>query len=390
MCGCSQGLEQGSLVPAWVKVLCPSVTKLHLHNDRLAAQPLHQPTALPHLQHLWWGRQWGAQEQLAEHVRQQLAALPSLTSLTLGDLSWASQEWREDEDEEEHERRAGRLISGTVTRLDILEGHVGPWTLHHLLTRFPCLRELDLCSGTLDDDGLEALLLHGLPPTLHRLVVTSFSLQRSHVRAAWPVQEVIVNTLDVDSFARLPLDGIQACTWEVVQPSSDTAAVERVVQAIRRWGGRGCVTRHWGCGVFGERFTALLTTLGPLLSALPAAQQLLTIFGMQGVTADQLQQLGQSLPPGVATLVLLDCDLMPDAWPALLPSLPATVTVLYVLRQTIWAVEEEQVLALCEAAVRPITIKVPRDEFWNGAPSEEALERIRSRVAGVGLVTLKG
>ncbi len=101
-----------SLVPAWVKVLCPNATKLDLHFSDLAPHPLPQHRPHPHLQHLTWGQWWYLDAPMVEHVRQQLAALPSLTSLSIWDLGWAG-------GAEEDEQQAGRLISGTVTRSSI-------------------------------------------------------------------------------------------------------------------------------------------------------------------------------------------------------------------------------------------------------------------------------
>ncbi len=388
---CLQDLEQTSLVPAWVKVLCPNATKLDLGLSTLADPPLRQPLPHPHLQQLQWDRQSDLYDDppLEEHMRQQLAALPSLTSLTLADLAWAQEEEEEedDDDEEEGQQQAGRLMSCSVTRLELhaLPEHAS--ALQGLWTQFPCLRELSLDSATLDDDGLEALL-QGVPATMDRLSAGGFRLQRSHAHAAWPWPEVTVKELDVDSFARLPLDGIPACSWQSVVPSSDAAAVARVAAAVKRWGGRWSGPGVWW--ISGSDFKALLAALGPLVAALPAALQgRLRIRGLHDVTAERVQQLGQHLPASITTLTLTASCMAPDAWPAVLPSLPAGVTTLRLVH--VYRLTEEQVLALCQAAVRPVTVVVRRQGRGHPLALREAeLQDIRGRLAGAGLVTLEG
>ncbi len=373
---CAQGLEQTSLVPAWVKVLCPNATKLDLGGNTLAPHPLHQPTPHPHLQELRWVHRWDADDHppLAEHVRQQLAALPSLTSLSLFDLDWAG-------GEEEDEQQARRLISRTVTRLNLRIG--GPVVgmsemLQRLPTQFPHLRQLDAAIVTVDDDGLEALLRL---PHLEHLTVHAFSLQRSHAHRACLWADLSLAQLDVGSFACLPLDSIPACRcWWEVQPSTDAAAVARVAQAVSRWCGlRRAGENEWY--ISGKDVAALATTLGPLLAALPTEQQRrVTIHGVRDTTPQQVQQLGQQLPPGVTTLRLRHYTLSPDAWAALLPSLPATVEELR-LGHTYPPLTEQQVVAVCQAAVRPIRVVV---SLSRGGPdlSEQDLLRIRASLVG--------
>ncbi len=379
-----QALEQTSLVPVWVKVLCPNATKLDLGWDTLAPHPLPQPRPHPHLQHLRWDRRWGicADSPLAAHVREQLAALPSLTSLALHDLSWAGAEG------EDGEQQAGRLASSTMTRLE-LSAHFnqeGSYdALLRLPTQFPNLRELDASYMTVEDDGLEALLRL---PHLERLRVWGFSLQRSHAHRACSWVLVTVCELDVGSFARLPLDGIPVCSdWWLVRPSTDAAAVARVAQAVRRWGGPGAGGNEWR--ISGSDVAALATTLGPLLVALPAQQQRRVIIPfLRDVTPQQVQHLGQHLPPSITTLRLDSCTLTLDAWAALLPSLPATVEELRLVF-TFQPLMEQQVLALCQAAVRPIRVVVSPSRH-EPRLSEQDLERMRASLVGPGLVTLVG
>ncbi len=369
------------MVPAWVKVLCPNATQLRLTDNTLATHPLPQPSGHPHLQQLRWDADWvllGSPP--AEHVRQLLAALPSLTSLTIGAPSWAG-----------GEQQDGRLVSSTVTRLELTgaERDPTPQLLQRLPTQFPNLRELAAWNVTVDDAGLEALLRL---PHLERLGVAEFTLQRSHsLPHERQLASLWVSALHVDSFARLPLAGIQACSgWGWVQPSAAAAAVAWVAQAIRRWGGRGVAGDS--LIIQGHDVPALLATLGPLLAVLPAEQQRdVTISGLRNATPQQLQQLGQQLPPGVATLRLDSYALAPDAWPALLPSLPATVEELR-LQYNMSRFNEQHVLALCQAAVRPIRVGVVVHPNHAQGAFNEALQRVRSALplgaAGPPLVTL--
>ncbi len=383
-----QDVEQTSLVPAWVKVLCPNATELDLGWDTLAPRPLHQPRPHLHLHELRWEHSWAPAggSPVAAHVREQLAALPSLTSLTVHDLSWAGEE-------EEGEQQAGRLISSTVTRLELRIG--GPVAgrremLQRLPTQFPHLRQLGARIVTVEDDGLEALLRL---PHLERLAVWNFSMQRSHAHRACLWAELEVAELDVGSFARLPLDTIPVCRcWGEVRPSTDAAAVVRVAQAVRRWCGMGRAGgNEWF--ISGKDAAALVTTLGPLLAALPTEQQRrVTISFWRDVTPQQVQQLGQHLPPSTATLHLNNYTLSPDAWAALLPSLPATVEELE-LGDVYPAPTEQQVLALCRAAVQPIRVVVSLSR-WGAGLSERDLVRIRALLVGPeqqpSLVTLVG
>ncbi len=369
-------MEHTSLVPAWVKVLSPNVTKLELGRSTLADPPLRQPMPHPHLQHLKW-YQPGDNPPLAQHVRQQLAALPSLTSLELWNLDWADEE-EEEGQQQQQQQDAGRLISRSVTRLQLFDESLSEtWKVQHLHTQFPCLRELVTDGTCVDDDCLEALLQ--ALPHLERLSVDGFRLQRSHAHEAWPWRDFSARRLHVDSFARLPLDGIPACSWLWVVPSSDAAAVARVAQAVKRWGSARYLD------IIGGDFTALLTTLGPMVAAQPAAQQRgLCISDLRDVTPQQLQQLGQHVPATVSMLCLRTYCLAMDTWSALLPSLPASVTALRLLPVSP-PLTEQQVLALCQAAVRPIWVDL-------GSLNQEQLKHVRtilSLLAPTALVTLE-
>ncbi len=383
---CLQDLEKSALVPAWAKVLCPEATKLVLHDGALARRPLAQPMPHRHLQHLEWAWLHDNDDDPPppEHTRQQLAALPSLTSLSLLDLSWAGLQ-------EEDEQQAGRLVSNTVTRLQLTGGQpdgILP-QLQRLPTQFPHLRVLDAADyAVVYDDGLDVLLRR--MPHLERLNVWGFRLKDDHTRMAWPWRDVRVRRVRVDSFARLPLDSIPACSgWWRVEPSADAAAVARVAQAIRRWGGMG--DGKDGLSIDGREFEALLTTLGPLVAALPPEEQRdVTITDRRGITAQEMRQLGQHLPAGVATLRFDSYKLAPDAWPALLPSLPSTVEEVQ-LGFSYPCFTEEQVLALCRAAVRPIRVVLCLGTKY-ATLDEQDLESIRNRLVGrrrqPGLVTL--
>ncbi len=329
-----QDLEQTALVPAWLKVCCPNVTSQEVRGCTLTPHVLAQPSppaaaasssvqdtagegptplTCQHLRRINMGGLWvggggnGEQHQQQQHIRQQLAALPSLTSLATAHYEWL---------------REPAMVSATITSLA-----VGSWDgaqpSSHLAAQFPNLRQLDAGSLTLDDAALEALLRL---PHLER----DFSLQRSHAHRAWrrPVH-LCVDELDVGAFARLPLDGVQAVSMrglvQTVVPSSDAQAVARVAEAVRRWGGLAMERRTYMCAQ-GEDQAALVATLGPLLAALPAAQRsAVGIMSMAGASAATVQALGRQLPDDVGMLQLLICTLQPDAWPALLRSLPAGV-----------------------------------------------------------------
>ncbi len=375
-----QDLEQTSLVPAWVKVLCPNVTKLELSEEStLAPHPLHQSLQHPHLQHLAWPVSWDVEHDppLAEHVRQQLAALPSLSFLALAGLRWA------DDGGGEGEPHAAAPASTTVTRLELSREEVEQETLTAVPTLFPGVRDLTAPFHVADDGDLEALLRL---PHLQHFCVHGFALERSHAGSAWPWREVSVIELGVESFARLPLDRIPHVSWSLLRPSTDAAAVARVTQAIRRWG--GAQDARWY--IRGPDTPALLTTLGPLVAALPPAQQQQVgiIDGLHDATPQQVQQLGQVLLASVKKLRLANCRPPTAAWAALLPGLPATVEELDLACGTA-GIAEHDAFALCQAAVRPVRVVLPMRTFWMPASwSDEQRERLRNALGGGSLVTL--
>ncbi len=342
-----QGLWIAAPVPAWAKVLCPHATLLRITNSPFTEPLLHQARPHPHLRHLecetlirWLTHPAG----LAEHVRQQLATLPRLTSLTVWD--WADQCSYVDG------QPVRRLFSTTLTRLEFWsEDNDHDEGLQGLSTRFPCLREF--CaphSIILDDDGLAALLRL---PHLERVHVRGVDLEQQHHHAphGWTWRELGVQQLDVASFARLPLDSIQAGRLlrnGTVEPSSDAASVARVAQAIQRWGGLSLDGRR-DFIISAADLEALLMTLGPLVAALPAAQQQrLTIRDLRHATPPQVQHLGLQLPAGVTTLSLDWRYGEPPAalWGVLLPSLPPTVEELRLGCRLAFT----EVMALCQAA----------------------------------------
>ncbi len=346
-------------VPAWAKVLCPHATLLRITDSTCIEPQLHQARPHPHLRHLdceALARFRMSSAGLVTHMRRQLATLPRLTSLTIE--AWADQR---------SYVGVRRLFSTNVTRLEFVS-ECRSEVLRGLPTWFPCLRGFCAPGCTVDGDGLAALLRL---PHLERVHVGGFSLwpwlphhhgvDMPHGRT-W--RELAVEVLDVDAFARLPLDSIQACRLDpdpdgVLQPRTDAASVARVAQAIQRWGGLSRDGRR-GFTFSGADVEALLVTLGPLVAALPAAQQhFLTIRDLQHATPQQVQQLGLHLPASVTTLCLdwsyPNRPPSHDVLAALLPSLPATVEELQVHYLKL---KVRQVLAVCLAAVRPIRVAV--------------------------------
>ncbi len=399
-------------MPAWLKVCCPNVSSLKVEGtltqhllDLPPRPPARAASASPpgqgrpslltcqHLQSInmslnhddeddddddeddgdddggggGGGGGGGHMPQWRQHIRQQLAALPSLTSLVTFNDQWM---------------REPALVSTSITSL-VFEDYDNTPHLTHLAVQFPNLRELDAWDVTVDDAGLEALLR---VPHLERLSVQRFSLQRSHAHRTWAVRQLSIGILDVGALARLPLDSIQACSFQDAPwftPSRDAQAVARVAEVVRHRGGLG--TEGQGrVMVQGRDTAALLTTLGPVLAALPAAQRRqVSISNLQDATAATLQALGQALPGSVTSLQLWDCSLQPAAWPTLLPSLPATVTELQLHFSV--APTEEQLMAMCGDAVRCITVDV-----WG--VTADTLQRVRKRLAEMGeaqLVFLK-
>ncbi len=388
-----QGLQQTALVPAWLKVCCPDVKFLQLKSCMLtphwpapptppaaaaaASSSPHthgQPSPLTcqHLGHvnMFWHDDDtdddtdDNRDEWRQHIRQQLAALPGLTSLQTDNADWMLEP---------------ALSSSSLTWIDVLFGG-NVQLVPHLEVQFPSLRQLESFFLTVDDAWLEALFRL---PHLERLSVFGFSLQRSHAHRAWAVRHLGVYELGVASLARLPLDGVHSCVLLPgghVMPSGDAQAVARVVDAVRRWGGLGEDAAQGGGCVSGKDTAALLTTLGPLLAALPVAQRSgAGISNMWRITPATLLALGQQLPPSITFVALWSCSLQPEAWPALLPSLPAAVAKLSLSFSHWQAPTEEQLVALCGAAVRHIQVSVR-----GVTVPADTLRRVEQRLAEMG------
>ncbi len=417
-----QTLELTALVPPWLKVCCPNVTMLELVDcfpsesllllkqqppaprgtataaGAAAAAPPAQPAALTcrHLRHVDWRallHDYDADGPLYNHVRQQLAALPSLSSLISDSVEWMTEP---------------ALVSTSLTSLinaTCLNEEEDEWStrlLRGVSVQFPALRELAIGGVIVGDDGLEALLL-GLPH-LRRVDVGRFVLQRSHIQRACQWEHLQVDRLGVDSFARLPLERIPRCTWShFIIPSRDPLAVARVAEAVRRWGQQPAsawppdseVHRLAGwaqpaqlrCWIRAQDPAALLATLGPLLAALPPHQRRTQwVDDPHNLTPDVLRALGQRLHPGVAVLQLVGVHVpcwSPDVYPALLPSLPATVEEVQ-LDGALVRYQDDGLVALCVAAVRPIRVGVPL-----AAQRARLSARLgRAQQGGASLVTL--
>ncbi len=391
-------MQQTALVPAWLKVCCPNVTSLKVEHCTLTPHLLGRaatraaaltppgssaqhaapaPLTCRALSNIYVNipimtgessddndddddDNGGSRNRVRwqRHVCRQLAALPSLTSLAMGPAG--------------HLLRPTQ-VSTSLTSLHITECYDARRAAR-LAAQFPNLRHLDARHLTADDATLESLL--GLP-CLERLAVWGFDLQHCHAEAPWAVRHLAVTDLDVGSFARLPLDGVQTCTLGEdegqVFPTGDVQAVARVAEAVRRWGGLG---REARVAVYGYSAAAVLATLGPLLAALPAAQRReVSVSDSRDAAPATLQALGRQLPAGVAVLRLKNCTLQPEAWRVLLPSLPATVAELR-LQLTVWP-REEQLVALCGAAVRRVRVAVR-------GLSQGALERVMGCLVQLG------
>ncbi len=380
-------------VPAWVRVLCPNLECLDALVCTFAAQPervstspagmsLAAPAMCSRLQRLAWISMADLRQENPpplDLVRRQLTALPSLTHLHADTWDFTAMD-----------QGGGSAISTSVTRL-ALSRHGQPTMPQRLATIFPALRELKLASGRVGDAELDGLLRH-----LGHLDVSfnGFDLTQSFAHRAWPWPHLTTRNLDVDSFARLPLHGIVSCSVDMdVQPSADAQAVARVAEAVRRWGGLGLTD---GLKVDGESCDEVVTTLGPLLAALPEGQRrhlTLCELGVGAVTPQFLQRLGAALPPCVERLSLgtsisFSWQPAPDAWGALLPSLPATVERVDLL--TVSA-SEQQLVDMCGAATRRVTVSV---SLWSRPEAQgDVLAAVRARLATFGgerahLVTL--
>ncbi len=318
-----------------------------------AAPTSAQPRAPPPfqlLQHVMFSVWDGSVPALqGQHLHQQLAALPSLTTLTC---------W-------EGRGLAAELHSTRVTRLCFEGDESAPTVVPRLRAQFPNLVELDASWCWAVRDGvLEALL--GVR-SLRRVRVRELELQRSHARRPCAWEELSLTVFSVDQVVLLPLEGIQRLRahGEDFLPSRDAQAVARVAAAAKRGGGLGAVRFN------GEDPAALLTTLRPLLEATGAEEAV--VRALYTTKRRVFKRLGQQLPPAVRTLSLERCCLPRKAWAAVLPRLPATVTCLKLSAMP----AEENVLALCAGAVRPITVY----GWYMGADKQQ---RILSQLARQG------
>ncbi len=374
----AQNVRQSALVPAWLRELCPNVMRLALVGTGLPTSPPPQPAPPPHLslQTLIWNPHASVDtsaDPIRRHVRQQLAALPSLTSLTTRDLDWAARPV---------------FISGSVTRLDLFGSFVQclPPPLVHLPTQFPNLTELEGAKYlVVRDDDLRALLrmLH-----LQRLGVFMLELQDSHRAGPWPQHlDVRAVSTSVDTLALLPLDRVPKVTMAqgLIMPSRDAARAERVAAASRRWGAFGVKEegRVW-LSFSSTDFLAFLTTLPPFLRAAPPQPAILDIVTATGMTVEK-RQLAALLTPNISALQFTHAPI----WPRLLPSLPPSVTVLgmHIERMPVGLPEAalgqmpsvQQVLSLCLGAVRPVTVRVTSH---GGTGATPLVQRVLATMGG--------
>ncbi len=356
-----QDLQQSALVPAWFRELCPSATHLDLVRTRLPAALAPYPAPLPQhsLQTLFWDPVPTLDTSagpIRRHVRQQLAALPSLTSLTVRDLDWAA---------------GAALISGSLTRLVVVfsqEERESP-PLVHLPAQFPNLRELD---------GLNVLIVRDVDlcallrmPHLRTLKAAGVALQDSHRGRPWPQHlDLQLHSVVVDSFDLLPLDRIHMCAVadSVVIPSEDVACAERVAAACRRWGA-SCVQQDKSIVLrfMSRDFAATLTSLPPFLRATQPQPITLSIALAVDLTRAEMRRLVGRLTPNVRTLRFSDTSFAAALWPRLLPSLPPSVKALHLVTDSSASAlmmgrpllpSVEQLRSLCQGAVRPIEVRV--------------------------------
>ncbi len=377
-------------MPAWVRVLCPNVERLDTclctfaaQPERVSTSPASAPQGAPatcsRLQSLSWvvGEELRQQDKpLLALVRQQLAALPSLTHLHVDQWDFTALD------------QGGSALSTSLTRL-VLARRGQPTLPQRLPAMFPRLRELELTWGSVTEDAeLDGLLQH-----LRHVDVSfyHFNLTQSFAHRAWPWPHLKVSFLDVDSFTRLPLHSILSCSVEVhVLPSADAQAVARMADAVQRWGGVG--QQQNGLVISGTSPDALVTTLGPLLAALPEQQRRhvrLYDFQEGAVTPAFLQRLGAALPACVKRLSLstMGSSLSPAAKSALVASLPATVEQVDLEGNEF---TEQELVDLCSAVTRRVKVTVSCLFV-----SEEKLAAVRARLVelsggGLGdpLVTL--
>ncbi len=231
----------------------------------------------------------------------------------------------------------------------------------------------------------------------------SLRLQRSFAaHDDWPSGPHLLkglNELGVDTLrARLPLHRISSCTVSrapdddssdstalVVHASANAQAqVARVAEAVRRWGGvQGLCEGQIAPGLVHVRerawhFEAVLRTMGPVLSALPQEEQQcrhVCVFcvhyawRLDYCAPEDVRPLCQALPPSVQRLSLYLGEIGPDAWGALLPSLPATVEQMWTCSTRSWVAAtppSSKLMAVCRAATRRVTVGVwlPHENCW--------------------------
>ncbi len=259
------------------------------------------------------------------------------------------------------------IVSSSVTELGYSQDDAPRLT--SLPVQFPAVRELNAPQLTLDDGDLDAVLSLASLRALH---VEGFALRRSHAHQRCAVDMLKFDFVDVDSFSRLPWSGIQAChggsngmTITCSGNAQATAAVTAALQQ-RAWDANG---PDW-LDVYKCSSSAVLEATLPLMAMMrPSAE--LSITEIQGMSATVLQRLGQLVR--VDTLSLLRCSLADEAWPALLPALPHTSSVF--LSDVVCAPTEQQLLAMCQGATRPVCVGL------SGGPlSEDDADALCQRV----------
>ncbi len=243
-----QALETVEVLPDWLRTYCPGVKRVvltdHIINpygrltgseddDQAGAPPA--PLACPHLEHVAFIRYSTRDDHMHfNDDRRQLAAQPSLTSVRARAIDWL-----EDAD--------GPALS-TLKKLHLDLGRVFPLPAS-FPTVLPQLEELHMDCLVVDDAGLGVLRSM---PRLRRLTMDRFELEEeSHARTAWDIDHLDVETLDVRSLVRLPLEGIRQCTyrelvafrldpdWDERKVAHVWVGLRRVRAALQRWGGWG-------------------------------------------------------------------------------------------------------------------------------------------------------
>ncbi len=384
-------MELASLVPVWLTALCPGATNLRAPGVAVKP-PTHRTAASPpvntSLTHIMWYPPPGTPvtPAAARHVREQLAALPSLTNAALPQELIMM--------EGEHGAAGGPIHAG-LTRLYCFKPTAGSLPspaasgaslLARALALFPGVRELRT-GVTVDDAGLDALL-GTLPGTaaakLQLLKVSHFDLKLSHVQQPWPWPKLEVDTLHVDSFALLPLERISSCKAVYgVAPGGGAQEAARVAQALARWAETSREPPELKATI--KQPEAELPALWRLMAALPAERQrTLSIASLPRITSHVLSELALHLPSSVQRVDFWDYHASdPDVWGALLPSLPASVRELSLV-----SVREPmtfgRIHTLCCQAVRPIALEV-----WGLQPLDAQMVRLSLPEAVRCLITFR-